>query len=94
MPIYEYEHDSADQVGECDQRFEVIQSFSDDPLTKCPHCDEPCHRVLSAFAVSNKSMNPLGAKNLEAKGFTKYEKTGDGTYAKAFGKGPSSLGAD
>ncbi len=93
MPIYEYEHDSED-CGECNYRFEIIQSFSDDPLTRCPHCLERCHRVLSAFAVSNKSMTPLSKKNLEKKGFTQYEKTGDGTYAKTFGKGPKTIGAD
>jgi len=32
MPIYEY------QCGACSRRFERRQSFSDDPVSVCPHC--------------------------------------------------------
>jgi len=32
MPIYEY------QCGACNRRFEQRQSFSDDPISVCPHC--------------------------------------------------------
>ena len=93
MPIYEYEPDS----GHCDycrDRFEVIQAMNDEPLTACPECGQSCHRVLSAFAVSNRPGDILSPKNLEAKGFTQYKKSGDGTYDKTFGKGPSQINRD
>jgi putative FmdB family regulatory protein len=34
MPIYEY------QCEACEHKFEQIQKFSDEPLTKCPECKE------------------------------------------------------
>ncbi len=40
MPTYVYECDS------CGHRFEERQGFDDDPLTDCPHCDEPVRRVF------------------------------------------------
>ena len=33
MPIYDY------KCSKCDHQFEVIQKFSDDPLKKCPECN-------------------------------------------------------
>ncbi len=52
MPIYEYE------CSECG-RFEVIQKFSDKPLTQCPHCEEkgeskPVTKAVSASAFHLK----------------------------------------
>ncbi|HEY3020074.1 MAG TPA: FmdB family zinc ribbon protein [Solirubrobacteraceae bacterium] len=47
MPIYEYRR--ADGTT-----FEVLQSFSDDPLTHDPDTGEPVHRVLHAPAVHFK----------------------------------------
>ena len=32
MPIYEY------QCSDCNQQFEALQSFSDDPIQVCPMC--------------------------------------------------------
>lgn len=48
MPIYEYE---------CipnKHRFEVIQKFSDLPVTHCTVCGEPVQRLLSSPAIQFK----------------------------------------
>ena len=47
MPIYEYL---------CDQghTFEVIQKFSDEPLTTCQECGQPVKRVLHSPAIHFK----------------------------------------
>ena len=45
MPIYEYECES------CDERFELMQKFSDKPVRKCPKCGGAVHKVLSAPAL-------------------------------------------
>lgn len=45
MPIYEYECET------CDDRFELIQKFSDKPIKKCPKCGGAVHKVLSAPAL-------------------------------------------
>lgn len=41
MPLYEYQCDS------CAQVFEVLQKFSDAPLTVCQNCGGPVRRLLS-----------------------------------------------
>jgi putative FmdB family regulatory protein len=45
VPIYEYECES------CDERFELMQKFSDKPVKKCPKCGGAVHKVLSAPAL-------------------------------------------
>jgi len=44
MPTYEYE---CERTG---KRFEKFQSMSEEPLKKCPECDGPARRVISAGA--------------------------------------------
>ena len=48
MPLYEYE------CGSCGKRFEVIQKFSDKPLTVCKFCKGPATRMLSSPAFHFK----------------------------------------
>jgi putative FmdB family regulatory protein len=48
MPLYEY------QCKRCQHRFEKIQSFSDQPVRKCPQCKGPVEKLLSAPAVQFK----------------------------------------
>jgi len=48
MPLYEYECEG------CGEVFEVIQKFSDDPLTVHEKCGGHVHRRLSAPAIQFK----------------------------------------
>jgi putative FmdB family regulatory protein len=48
MPIYEY------QCTECQQRQEIIQRFSDPPLTECTHCGGPMRKLPSSPAIQFK----------------------------------------
>ena len=41
MPIYEYE------CSKCGRIDEVLQKFSDKPLTKCRHCSGKLHKLIS-----------------------------------------------
>lgn len=45
MPLYEY------QCEECGLRFERRQSFNDAPLSECPECEGPVHRVIGVTGV-------------------------------------------
>ncbi|MBF6555296.1 MAG: FmdB family transcriptional regulator [Acidimicrobiales bacterium] len=45
MPTYEYHCDS------CDQNFDVVQSFQDDPLTVCPTCGSPVRKVFGNVGI-------------------------------------------
>lgn len=85
MPTYEYQaNDAAAACDHCRDRFEVTQPMSDDPLTVCPQCNRPIHRVISLCAISTtqstKSM--LTDKNLKEKGFTKLVNEGNGKFRK------------
>lgn len=48
MPKYEYACKS------CGERLEVVQSFTDDPLTECPACGGVLRKVFSAPAITFK----------------------------------------
>jgi putative FmdB family regulatory protein len=48
MPLYEYQCES------CGKHFEVIQKFSDKPLTTHDTCGGSVHRLLSAPALQFK----------------------------------------
>jgi putative FmdB family regulatory protein len=45
--LYEY------QCAHCG-RFEIIQKFSDEPLSSCPKCGREVHKLLSAPAIQFK----------------------------------------
>ncbi len=45
MPTYEYE------CSDCGNRFEVFQSFSDDPLTTCEVCGETLKKVFHPAGI-------------------------------------------
>ena len=48
MPTYVY------ACRECDERLEVVQKMSDDPLTECPKCQGTLRRVIFPPAVVYK----------------------------------------
>ena len=45
MPTYQY------ACNACSHEFEVVQSFSDDSLTKCPECTGAIRKIYSAVGV-------------------------------------------
>ncbi|HUQ88725.1 MAG TPA: FmdB family zinc ribbon protein [Vicinamibacterales bacterium] len=48
MPLYEY------QCDKCAHRFEVIQKYSDAPISVCPKCGGPVMKLLSSPAIQFK----------------------------------------
>jgi putative FmdB family regulatory protein len=48
MPLYEY------QCENCGQTTEMIQKFSDPPLSECAHCGGRLERLISAPAIQFK----------------------------------------
>jgi predicted nucleic acid-binding Zn ribbon protein len=97
MPVYVYEVILPDGSG--GETFEVLQSMSESPLTVHPETGQSVRRAVTAPNVTGKwseaGMNAnLSDKQLAAKGFTKYIKTGEGNYEKTAGDGPKSISAD
>ncbi len=45
MPTYAY------ACTECDHRFEIVQSFSDDSLTVCPECQGRLRKLFNPVGV-------------------------------------------
>jgi putative FmdB family regulatory protein len=48
MPIYEY------LCSQCNERHEIIQRISDDPLTHCPKCGGEMRKLISSPAIQFK----------------------------------------
>ena len=48
MPTYEY------RCRSCGEPLEVVQSFSDDPLTECPACGCQLRKVFQAVGIAFK----------------------------------------
>jgi putative FmdB family regulatory protein len=48
MPIYEYECENCGRIEE------VLQRFSDTPLTRCRHCSGKLHKLVSQSAFHLK----------------------------------------
>jgi putative FmdB family regulatory protein len=81
MPIYEY------QCTKCGHEFEVMQKFSDKPVSKCPECTGEVKKVISntsfvlkgsgwyADGYASPAAKKSGAKK-DAKADTKAKKSG------------------
>ena len=48
MPTYEY------ACRDCGSHLEVVQSFSDDPLTECPTCSGSLRKVFGSIGITFK----------------------------------------
>jgi len=48
MPLYEY------QCTKCSERHEIIQRFSDAPMTHCPTCGGETRKLFSSPAIQFK----------------------------------------
>ena len=97
MPTYVYEVIEDDGSG--GERFELVQPMSDDAITVHPETDQAVRRVIQPFQISGaaslmKADRALADDGkLEKLGFTKYVKSGDGSYDRVVGKGgPKSIG--
>ena len=48
MPTYQY------RCKECEHEIEIVQSFTDEPLTECPECGGPLKKVYGNVGISFK----------------------------------------
>ena len=97
MPIYVYEVLRED--GTEGETLELLQRMSDPPLTVHPETGQRIRRIPARTSIgglwSDGAMQQsISDDKLKKHGFTKYVKTGDGTYEKTLGSGPSNLSAD
>ncbi|HEX9757289.1 MAG TPA: FmdB family zinc ribbon protein [Nitrospiria bacterium] len=71
MPIYEYE------CKKCGHRFEVIQKFSDEPISICETCGGKVSKLLAAPALMFKGTGWY-VTDYSSKGKKPVAKEGDG----------------
>jgi putative FmdB family regulatory protein len=67
MPTYEY------LCKKCAHNFEIVQSFSDDPLTKCPECKGALRKVFGNVGITFKGS---GFYKTDSKGSSSSTTTG------------------
>ena len=90
MPTYQY------RCKECDHELEVVQSFTDEPLTECPECQGPLKKVYGNVGISFKgsgfyktdSRGGSGAKKSKEK-----ESSSDSSSSKSESKGSGDKAA-
>ena len=93
MPTYEYRCSGDAHCELCAGGFEVVQKISDARLERCPQCDAPVQRLISAVAIT-RSGPALDRAHIEKHGFTQYKRAGKGVYEKTAGKGPDVIKDD
>ena len=62
MPTYEY------RCNDCGEHLEVVQSFSDEPLKKCPGCQGKLRKVFSPVGIVFKGSGFYKTDNRGGKG--------------------------
>lgn len=71
MPTYEY------QCTACGERLEVVQRFSDDPLTTCEACGSTLKRVFHPVGVVLKGSGFYATDNRSGKALQSTDKKSD-----------------
>jgi hypothetical protein len=93
MPLYVYQ--VVEKDGTEGEIFEVLQEMSEPPLTQHPESGKPVHRLLCMpSAIRRFAPGNLSDSKLDRLGFTKYERSGQGTYEKTAGAGPRIITKD
>ena len=93
MPTYEYRPlEPCDLCGDVLEVFGSIASCSD--LERCPTCNKPIERLLSASSFAMGSAHIHKEAHFSEKGFTQYRKLEKGVYEKTAGKGPAIIKDD
>ncbi|HYV35101.1 MAG TPA: FmdB family transcriptional regulator [Gemmataceae bacterium] len=90
MPLYVYQ--VIEPNGGEGEVFEVLQEMSEPPLTQHPETGKPVQRLLGMPSAMRKyAPGNLSNQKLDRLGFTKYERSGKGTYEKTAGSGPRTI---
>ena len=91
MPTYEY------ACKECGEHLDVVQRFTDDPLTTCPSCAGPLRKVFGNIGISFKGSgfykNDSRSSGNGAKNDKKDESPAKAESAAKTGDGASSAGS-
>ena len=89
MPTYSY------RCTECDNAFDIVQSFTDDTLTVCPVCQGRLRKVFSPVGVTfnGSGFYRTDSRGAKGSGGGAGSKTGSGDKASGSGDKPSTGGS-
>ena len=93
MPTYSY------ACTECDNRFDIVQSFSDDTLTECPQCSGKLRKLFNSVGIVFKGSGFYrtdsrgGASTASEPAKTSSESSGTSSSNGSSGNGSSSSSA-
>jgi len=87
VPTYAY------ACTECDHRFEVVQSFSDDSLTVCPECEGRLRKVFNAVGIVFKGGGFYRTDSRSGSSSTVSGSTSSGSESSSSGGGSSESGS-
>ncbi|MEZ5141664.1 MAG: FmdB family zinc ribbon protein [Acidimicrobiales bacterium] len=85
MPTYEY------RCRECGTELEVVQAFTDDPLSECPECGGDLRKKFSAVGISFKGS---GFYKTDSRGSSGGATTGAGTSGSSESSSAASTSSD
>ena len=88
MPTYQY------ACTECGDQLEVVQKFSDDPLTVCPACEGRLRKVFSPVGIVFKGSGFYRTDSRSGNGSAPKEKVGDSSSSSADSKTDSGSKID
>ena len=88
MPTYQY------ACTECGEQLEVVQKFSDNPLTVCPGCEGRLRKVFSPVGIVFKGSGFYRTDSRSGNGSAPKEKAGDSSSSSADAKTDSGSKSD
>ena len=88
MPTYEY------RCERCGDTVEVVQSFTDSPLTTCTSCGGPLRKVFAPVGIVFKGSGFYKTDSRSTSSATKKSASSEPASASADAKGTDTKGAD
>ena len=88
MPTYQY------ACTECGEQLEVVQKFSDNPLTVCPACEGRLRKVFSPVGIVLKGSGFYRTDSRSGNGSAVKENAGDSSSSSADSKSDSGSKSD
>jgi putative FmdB family regulatory protein len=88
VPTYQY------ACTECGDQLEVVQKFSDNPLTVCPACEGRLRKVFSPVGIVFKGSGFYRTDSRAGNGSASKEKAGDSSSSSADAKTDSGSKSD
>jgi putative FmdB family regulatory protein len=90
MPIYEYQaREEGKGCPVCKDKFQALQSISEEALNVCPSCGTSIRRLISRSNIN--TIPAFSAERAAQQGFTTFKRSGEGSWEKVAGQGVDAI---